>query len=193
MGKWAFRLLFGALILPLGGCLSFSNDVVDKPMANDDRLIGHWEAAGDSPAGFLTIAADSPTSLSITLYKDATCSESDRFTAVRTRIKDRNMLDVAATGSDGTLTRFGPFAYEFSAPGQLAIFGPDDDAFAHAVEAKELAGKIIEPPQDKQSRSIRVEASTKELRRWIAAHPSAMRDKPVEFTRRDGPSAPHCE
>ena len=185
MSSLLARSFAAFLALSLTACVSFSNGVVDKPMANDERLIGYWEIIGEKPNGAMTISADSPTSLSITLYgyEEAGCRKDTPFTAVRTQIGDRDFLD---------LGKVIPIGYEFRAPDHLAIFTPDDDSFAQAIEAKELAGKITKPEQNEQQPFIRVDASTADLRQWTAAHPAAMHDKPIEFVRRDPASAPHC-
>lgn len=183
---------FAALLaLPLGACVSFTNGVVDKPIANDERLIGYWQII-EKPEGSMMITANGPTSISITLYEDSACEKSERLVAMRTRIEGRDFLDLTTIAEDRTPREFEPIGYEFPASERLALFGPNNESFTQAVETKELAGTITKPPQNEQNPFVAVKASTADLRQWIAAHPAAMHDKPIEFVRRDPASAPHC-
>jgi hypothetical protein len=161
-------------------------------------LIGYWEFTGQKPDVFLAISAASPTSLTIAAFEPSDCAQARHYSAVRTRIEERDFLDLWEIDETHAPGALGPISYEFPEEARLVFFLPDNNAFVRAVEAKELAGTITKPFQSEHppvipvEASAQVRASTAELRRWIAAHPAAMHGKPLDFIRRDPASAPHC-
>lgn len=184
------RLFSALLALSLSACVNYSNGVADKPIANDERLIGYWTAA-EEPTLSLAIAADGPAGVPITLYKDQSCEKAMHLAAVRTSIDERDFLDITLIDDKGS-SNVGPYNYEFRSPTQLTVFAPDLDSITRAVVAKELPGKTSKFPNTDQINFTEVDASTAELRQWVAAHPTAMRAKTIALIRQDPASAPRC-
>lgn len=193
MSSLPARFSAAALAFSLTACVSFTNGIADKPTAPDGRLIGDWVVADNgAPGGFLSITADGSTGLTLTLYDDSSCKKDEQFTAVRTRIGQRDFLDLTSGESDPALRKHAPLAYEFQGPDRLAAFAADEDVFAQAVNAKELPGTVTTFRETNLPTLVEVTASTAELRQWIAAHPAATHGKPAMLVRRDPASAPHC-
>jgi hypothetical protein len=192
MRAYALRLCCAALGLPLAACVHFSQSPVDRPLPNDERLIGYWEFVDDKPGGGMVVAADGPTSLSITGYDK---QKATHLSAIRTQIGERDFLDIMETDAEGDNTqhRLDLVSYAFRSADVLAVSATDLDSFAKAVTAEELPGKTYHAFNDEQVSSVDIEASTSELRQWIAQHPKAISEKTLDFVRRDPATAPHCD
>jgi hypothetical protein len=168
-------LVLAALLLS-AACTRFENGVVERPLPNDDRLLGDWQGVGEQ--GYLSVSAASPTQLRATAFDSNPCERADHALVTRTTIGRRNYLDVLPLGEDaqnGTIV----VAYEFDAKGRLVIHPPDTDAFARAVERSRLSGEVTRGI----GTSVKVRSPTADLRKYLAAHPKLMRGKPAVLTR----------
>lgn len=189
------RRLFLALAVflaaPLGGCLEFSHGVADIPAPNDRRLLGYWEIDDKKDPTGLLVEEASPHSLRVTMRDIRKCKD-DILILTRTEIDGRGFLHVETFNDE---TRQGgpdtlPMAYDITDGTRLRLFLPADAAFKAAIANGELEGTVH---KEEYMETIRVKASTPDLRRYLAAHPEAMEEvSSVQILRQPAPPASTC-
>jgi hypothetical protein len=183
-----------ALSIALNSCVSFSNGVVDNPMPNDMRLIGYWELLDSKLKGTVLIEENTPGAINIIDFEDANCSKIERYGAVRTEIAGQNLLDITGVRPSGEPVKLSWISYDFPDPNRLAFSLPDSQLFEDAVASGALAGKITKSKnfEGKEYSNVEINASTAELRQWVANHPTAMHTRFLALERRDLQQVPQC-
>lgn len=166
-------ILAAMLAMPLGACLEFSQGVVERPMANDPRLLGYWEnEAHKDPAGIL-VETGGPATQILTLREPGKCA-SDRFVMTRTEIDGRGFIEVGPDpeGPDrNEKANPMPIAYEMIDDAHIRLLIPDEAVFMSAVIGGEIAGTVTKGyVQD----GLAITASGADLRSFLARHPEAM-------------------
>lgn len=175
--------LSACVLMMLPGCVEFANGVVEKPLPNDERLIGYWDLDQTKDPASILIESETDRSISITILEERRCDKAAHGSATRTQIDSRNFLDIVIPQEGGTSLIF-PVEYDLTSPDQLRLMSFDVEA---AIENAELAGEIEK--NGNWPDTIKVTASTHELRSWIAGH----RPHPYLLVdRRDPASAPPC-
>jgi hypothetical protein len=184
-----------------GGCTEFAHGVVDEPMRNDVRLVGYWVRVDDTKKGYIRITEESPTILRIDEIDQKKCKDDGPAAATRTEINGISFLDVTIPQRDSSKPLVIPVEYEFDDHGQLLIGGPPpDEELERAIENGELPGRIIKcrssGAEDKSvacwGDSIYVDASTAELRQFLAVHSGSMAKPAIAF-RRPASAALQCD
>jgi hypothetical protein len=183
-----------ALAAALSSCVSFSNGLVENPMPVDGRLIGYWEIVSTTEKGTLLIEADGPSAISVVTFDDAACTKIDRYSATRTEIAGHEFLDITEVMQDGKPVGLGPVGYEFPDSNRLSVFFPDPKIFEQAVATGALSGTVSKDKDlnGKEYTLVKIEASTADLRQWIAVHLAAMHASFAQFERRELSLVPQC-
>lgn len=190
--------LASLLLLFCSGCTEFAHGVVDKPLPNDVRLIGYWEGGSEAETSYVRITEESPISLRIDMIDREKCRKEEPIIATRTEIDGDSFLDLVIPQRDSTPLIF-PISYDYD-HGQLLIGNRlSGDDIQHAIETGALPGRIIKNKfsltGDKPAVSwdkIYVDASTAELRQFVAAHSGPMGKPTLTFHRLASVALP-CE
>jgi hypothetical protein len=187
-----FRRLAPLVLLLMAACMPGNeHSVIDRPAANDDRMVGAWVAhLGDGDLIVARITADTPEMLLVDLGVFTDEPGFARYRAARTRIGDRYILelteiDASAQGGSGAAlglpARF-IVGYAFDGTGRLVVNIQNDldTALEKAVKAGTLTGRT-----DARGRgqTVIVTASTKDLRGFIAATPDIFGTPPIVYSK----------
>lgn len=181
---WAWRSLAFALIVFSAGCAKFDHGVVDKPLPNDQRLIGYWEAGHDrSKTELIRVTEDSPTTIAIDVKSAEDCGAVQHYIATHTVILGRDFLDIVISADPAKEISVLPIAYAIDARGQLTFAWPLSAAFEEAIRDGILPGRVITIDH---FTSAQISASTTEIRDYLLAHPDVMAPSPAVEPAADG-------
>lgn len=185
---WAVPLLS----LVLAACMPGNEQsVIDRPVANDERMVGAWVGhLGDGDLIVARITADTPEMLLVDLGVFTDEPGFARYHAARTRIGDRDILELTETDASdksgagaalGFPARF-IVGYRFDNGGRLVVNIQNDleTALEKAVKAGALTGQTR--PRGR-NQTVIVTASTKDLRGFIAANPDIFGTPPIVYTK----------
>jgi hypothetical protein len=185
------RLLAACFALSLCSCLEFSHSVIDPPGPFDARLLGTWETTSGDETWTMLFEEASPLSLRLTM-RDVKKCKTEIYELIRTEINGRGFLqlrqvpgEVKVSDTDATF----PAAYDLLDGNRLEVYVAEDDPIRAAVERGELAGSVTDPGR---LQTVRVTASTDELRRFFAAHPETIATKLMSATRATPRPKPEC-
>ncbi len=165
--------------------------VIDRPVANDERMVGAWVGhLGDGDLIVARITADTPEMLLVDLGVFTDEPGFARYHAARTRIGDRDILELTETDASdksgagaalGFPARF-IVGYRFDNGGRLVVNIQNDleTALEKAVKAGALTGRT--GPRGR-NQTVIVTASTKDLRGFIAANPDIFGTPPIVYTK----------
>ena len=185
------RLAFIVLLAPAACMPGNEQSVVDRPVANDARMVGAWVGhLGDGDLIVARITTDTPETLLVDLGVFTDEPGFARYHAARTRIGDRDILELTETeASDkggagaalGLPARF-IVGYRFDENGRLVVNIQNDleTALEKAVKAGALAGRA--GPRGR-NQTVTVTAPTKDLRGFIAANPDIFGTPPIVYTK----------
>src|SRR5579859_1336736 len=136
-------LALGVLVFS-AGCAQFDHGVVDKPLPNDQRLIGYWEAGHDrSKAELIRVTEDSPTTIAIDVRSTEDCKIVQHYKATHTVILGRDFLDIVMPADMAKEASVMPVAYAIDAQGQLSFAWPLSAAFEQAIKDGVLPGRVV--------------------------------------------------
>jgi len=186
------RRLAPALLLALAACMPGNeHSVINRPAANDARMVGAWVGhLGDGDLIVARIMADTPETLLVDLGVFTDEPGFARYKAARTRIGDRDILELTETeASDkggagaalGLPARF-IVGYRFDENGRLVVNIQNDleTALEKAVKAGTLTGRT--DPRGKNQTTV-VTSPTAALRDFIAATPDIFGTPPIVYTK----------
>jgi hypothetical protein len=192
------RRLAPVLLFALAACMPGNEQsVIDHPTANDERMVGAWVGhLGDGDLIVARVTADTPETLLVDLGVFTDEPGFARYKAARTRIGDRDILELAETdasdksGAGAALGLPARFIadYRFDDGGRLVVNLQNDleTALEKAVKAGALTGRT-----DRRGRgqTVVVTAPTTALRDFIAATPDIFGTPPIVFTKLVPPPA----
>lgn len=186
------RRIVPLLLLALAACMPGNEQsVVDRPVANDARMLGAWVGhLGDGDLIVARIAADTPETLLVDLGVFTDEPGFARYRAARTRIGDRDILELTETEGSaksgagialGLPDRF-IVGYVFDADGRLVVNIQNDleTALEKAVKAGTLAGRT---DARGGNQTVVVTAPTAAMRDFIAATPDIFGTPPIVYTK----------
>jgi hypothetical protein len=187
-----FRRFAPLVLLAMAACMPGNeHSVIDRPVANDDRMVGAWVGhLGDGDLIVARITTDTPETLLVDLGVFTDEPGFARYHAARTRIGDRDILElteIEASAQSGAGAALGMPArfivgYVFDENGRLVVNLQNDldTALEKAVKAGTLTGRT---ESRGRGQTVVVTAPTKALRDFIAATPDIFGTPPIVYTK----------
>ena len=178
------------LLLVLAACMPGNeNSVIDRPLANDARMPGLWAGRlGDNDAVVVRITAETPEILLVDIGIYAEDAAIARYRAARTRIGDRDILELTETDASnragiGAKMDMGKrffVTYSFDGDGRLSVNLQNDlnSPLEKAVDQGLVAGRSEDRAGNKR---ILVTAPTAALRDFVAKTPDVFGIPPIVF------------
>jgi len=182
--RHALLVALSGLLLAGCGAVEFDHPLSDeKTSVVDERLIGFWEpteeTVGTAHQGEgmliprLAVGRDREQgklmeALSLEMEDDGTVTVK-RLALRATKIGAHHYLSVKDTGES---TRWWVVRYDLPEKDLLRLWFPDQDAFAKAVKAGELAGEVRrrETGNELGDLEVRVTSPPTAVRAWLEAH-----------------------
>ncbi len=180
------------LLFALSACMPGNeNSVIDRPLANEDRMLGLWAGRlGDDDIVVVRIAAESPEVLRVDIGVYAEDAGIARYRASRTRIGDRDILELTETdassragaGAKMDMARRFFVAYVFDGDKRFSVYLQNEleTPLEKAVEQGRLPGRSEDRDGNKR---ILVTAPTDILRDFIAETANVFGNPPVVLTK----------